>query len=142
LGESKRAADPIYLGGPVELQDVMALVKSPKKPDDSSSVLSEVYLLSSKTALEKGLAASAGAGDLRVYLGYCGWEAGQLENEVRQGGWWIFAADRGFPNSGVVFDPNPETLWARLIVRTEQQIAQNTPPNAIPPTSTDEGEGR
>jgi len=116
---AKHASDPIYIGGPVELGTVLALVKSPKKLDDSTSVLSDVYLVPTKPALEKALAASSGSGEVRVYLGYCGWGAGQLENEVRQGGWWIFAA-----NAGVVFDPNPGSLWPRLIVRTEQQIAE------------------
>lgn len=115
---AKHASDPIYIGGPVEMETVLALVKSPKKPDDSTSVLSDVYLVPTKPALEKALATGS-SGDLRVYLGYCGWGAGQLENEVRQGGWWIFAA-----NAGVVFDPNPGSLWPRLIVRTEQQIAE------------------
>ncbi|HEV2383505.1 MAG TPA: YqgE/AlgH family protein [Terriglobia bacterium] len=116
---AKHASDPIYIGGPVEMETVLALVKSQKKPDDSTSVLSDVYLVPTKPALEKALAVGSSGGDLRVYLGYCGWGAGQLENEVRQGGWWIFAA-----NAGVVFDPNPGSLWPRLIVRTEQQIAE------------------
>lgn len=116
---AKHASDPIYIGGPVEMETVLALVKSPKKPDDSTPVLSDVYLVPTKPALEKALAAGSSGGDLRVYLGYCGWGAGQLENEVRQGGWWIFTA-----NAGVVFDPNPGSLWPRLIVRTEQQIAE------------------
>ena len=116
---AKRSSDPLYLGGPVEMQSVFALVKSQKKLDDATSVLGDVYAVSTKTALEKGFAASSGASDLRVYLGYCGWGEGQLENEIRQGGWWIFEA-----KAGTVFDPNPSSLWPRLIVRTEQQVAQ------------------
>ncbi len=116
---AKRGSDPIYLGGPVELDAVFALLRSQKKPDDGASVLSEVYLLSSKAPLERALAASSGPGDLRVYVGYAGWDVGQLENEVRLGGWWIFEA-----SAGAVFDPHPDTIWSRLIARTDQQIAQ------------------
>jgi putative AlgH/UPF0301 family transcriptional regulator len=116
---AKRGSDPVYLGGPVELDAVFALLRSQKKPDEASSVFSEVYLVSSKAPLEKALAASSGPGDLRVYVGYAGWDVGQLENEVRLGGWWIFEA-----SAGAVFDPNPDTIWSRLITRTEQQIAQ------------------
>ena len=122
---AKRSSDPLYLGGPVDVQTVFALVKSQKKLDDATSVLSDVYAVSTKPTLEKALAASSGAADLRVYLGYCGWGEGQLENEVRQGGWWIFEA-----KAGTVFDPNPSSLWPRLIVRTEQQIAQAQPANS------------
>lgn len=116
---AKRGSDPVYLGGPVQLDAVFALLRSQEKPDEGSSVLSEVYLLSSKAPLEKALAASSGPGDLRVYVGYAGWDVGQLENEVRVGGWWIFGA-----SAGAVFDPSPDTIWSRLIARTDTQVAQ------------------
>jgi len=116
---AKRGSDPVYLGGPVELDAVFALLRSEKKIDEATSVLNQVYLLSTKEPLEKALAASSGPGDLRVYVGYAGWDVGQLENEVRVGGWWIFGA-----SAGLVFDPNPDGEWSRLIARTDQQIAQ------------------
>jgi putative transcriptional regulator len=119
---AKRGSDLIYIGGPVELDAVLALLRSKQKPDEAASVLGEVYLVSTKPALEKALAASSRSGDLRVYLGYCGWDSGQLENEVRLGGWWIFD-----PDASVVFDPYPNSLWSRLIARTEQQIVEATP---------------
>ena len=119
LNAAKHGADPIYIGGPVEMARVFGLFKSPKRPDEGTSVLSGVYLAVSKALLEKALAASSGPGDLRLYLGYCGWGGGQLENEVRLGGWWIFEA-----NAGVVFDPDPGSVWSRLIARTEQEIAE------------------
>jgi len=116
---AKRGSDEVYIGGPVDLGVVLALLKSQKKPDQAASVLNDVYVVSTKPSLEKALAASAGAGDLRVYLGYCGWAGGQLENELRLGGWWVFSGD-----GGEVFDPHPDTLWSRLITRTEQEIAE------------------
>lgn len=122
LDTAKRGSDPIYLGGPVELDGVMALLRSAKKPDDAKAVFGDVYLVSSKDSLVKALGASASAGDLRLYLGYCGWDRGQLENEVGLGGWWIFD---GTP--GVVFDSNPDTVWSRFITRTEQEVAEARP---------------
>jgi putative transcriptional regulator len=119
LNTAKHRSDPIYVGGPVELSAVFGLLRSRKKPDGATSLLSEVYLVSTKALLEKTLAASSGPGDLRLYLGYCGWAGGQLENEVRQGGWWIFDA-----KADVVFDPEPGSLWSRLIARTEREIAE------------------
>src|SRR5215469_9479104 len=92
---AKRGSDPVYLGGPVELDAVFALLRSQKKPDEGTSILDEVYLVSSKAPLEKALATGPGASDLRVYLGYAGWDVGQLENEVKLGGWWIFKASAG-----------------------------------------------
>src|SRR5215470_6216919 len=122
LNVAKHGSDPIYIGGPVEMPKVFGLFKSQKKPDEGTSILSGVYFAASKALLEKALAASSSSGDLRLYLGYCGWAGGQLENEVRQGGWWIFEA-----NAGVVFDPDPGSVWSRLIARTELEIAETQP---------------
>ncbi|HEV2492767.1 MAG TPA: YqgE/AlgH family protein [Terriglobia bacterium] len=120
LDTGKHGSDPIYIGGPVGMTQVFGLFRSAKKPDEGTSVLSEVYLISTKALLEKTVAATPGPSDLRLYLGYCGWAAGQLENEVRRGGWWIFDA-----NARVVFDPNPGSVWSRLIARTERQMVEN-----------------
>jgi putative transcriptional regulator len=120
LDTGKHGADPVYIGGPVGMTAVFGLFRSRKKPEEGTSVLSEVYLVSTKALLDKTLAAAPGPSDLRLYLGYCGWAAGQLENEVRRGGWWIFDA-----NVGVVFDPNPGSVWFRFIARTERQMVEN-----------------
>ena len=128
LDTGKYKSDPIYIGGPVEMTAVFGLFRSRKKPDEGTSVLHEVYLVSSKALLEKTLAATSGPSDLRLYVGYCGWAGGQLENEVRQRGWWIFDA-----NAGVVFDPDPGSVWSRLIARTEEQIAETLQMGASSP---------
>ena len=122
LSVAKSKSDPVYLGGPVELDAVFGLSRSKKKIDGATSILDEVYLVSSKPVLEKTLAASAGPGDFRLYLGYCGWAGGQLETEVDHGGWWILDAD-----PKLVFDPDPASVWSRLIARTEREFAMTAP---------------
>ena len=119
LNVAKHGSDPVYVGGPVEMTGVLGLFRSRKKPDrEATNVLGDVYLVSSKALLEQSLAASSGPNDMRLYLGYCGWDVGQLENEVRQRGWWIFDG-----NARLVFDPYPDSVWSRLIARTERQTA-------------------
>ncbi|MGO9262359.1 MAG: YqgE/AlgH family protein [Bryobacteraceae bacterium] len=120
---AKDKSDPVYMGGPVELNGVLALLRLASKPDDAAHVVGDVYLASSRTPVEKALAAGTGPGEFRVYLGYCGWGAGQLENEVELGAWYIFSG-----NAGLVFDSDPASLWSRLIARTEQQIVRNLAP--------------
>ena len=119
VNTAKHGSDPVYVGGPVEMNGVLGLFRSPKKPDrEATSVLGDVYLVSSKALLEQTLAASSGPSDMRLYVGYCGWAAGQLENEVMQRGWWILDG-----NARLVFDPYPDSVWSRLIAQTERQIA-------------------
>jgi len=111
-------SEPVYRGGPVESSNVLALLRSRVQPDDATAVFGDVYLVSTKALLEKTLAKTAGPDEFRVYLGYCGWSRGQLENEVRQGSWQIFNR-----SADTVFDPDAKSLWRRLIARVEQSVA-------------------
>jgi putative transcriptional regulator len=105
----------VYAGGPVQIETVQAPLQSRAGPHDAT----HLYLLSTKVELEKALAAGNGSRELRIYLGYCGWSRGQLENEVNRGGWYIFDG-----SDGLVFDSNPSTVWSRMIARTELQIVR------------------
>jgi putative transcriptional regulator len=119
LKEAKGRADPIYVGGPVETGSVLALLKSSSKPKDAEHVFGDVYLVSSKTLLEKTLAAGIEASQFHAYLGYAGWGREQLEHEVELGAWHVIPAD-----SGNLFHSDPDSVWPRLIRRTEVRIAQ------------------
>jgi putative transcriptional regulator len=105
---------PAYLGGPVSRNAVMALLRDKDEPHPPKHVFGDVYLISRKAEVEAALSAGAGSDDLRLYVGYSGWGAGQLENEVKRGDWYIFD-----PSEKVVFDPEPDTVWSRLIAQTE-----------------------
>jgi putative transcriptional regulator len=121
LNGAKQRTEPVFAGGPVETGSVLALLRASTMPtEDAIHVFGKVYLISSKLLLEKSLASKAGTADhLRVYLGYCGWSKGQLEDEVSQGAWHVLPSD-----ADQAFDAEPETLWSRLIIRGEQRIAR------------------
>ena len=111
-------SDRLYLGGPVELDAVTALVKTTPAPPGSIRVAADLYAAATKRSLEAALKTSHGPEDLRIYLGYCGWSLPQLQNEVKLGSWYIF--DRG---EQFAFDSTPSTLWKRLIDRTGLKVA-------------------
>ena len=54
----------------------------------------------------------------RLYVGYAGWGAGQLEVEVANDAWEVLAA-----SAGMIFDLHPESLWRRLAEQEGLQIA-------------------
>ncbi len=118
LKGAAQRSDAIYVGGPVETDTAMALLRSRSKPDAGVAVLKDTYLSPSQKALEGVLSGGASANDLRVYVGYSGWGPGQLDNEVRLGAWYIMDG-----NTALVFDPNPDAVWNRLIARTESNVA-------------------
>jgi putative transcriptional regulator len=119
LKGSSNYPHPVYAGGPVQIEVVQALLQSRAGPHGATHLFGNVYLVSTKVELEKALVEGKGSTDLRIYLGYCGWSRGQLENEVNQGGWYIFDG-----SEGLVFDSNPSTLWPRMIARTEPHIVR------------------
>jgi putative transcriptional regulator len=50
--------------------------------------------------------------DVRVFAGYAGWAAGQLEEEVNMEAWWVLDAV-----VDDVFGDQPEDLWRRVLRR-------------------------
>jgi putative transcriptional regulator len=50
---------------------------------------------------------------VRVYHGYAGWSAGQLESEIEEGSWFVFSALPSDP-----FLTQPEDLW-QLVLRRQ-----------------------
>lgn len=56
--------------------------------------------------------------EVRLFAGYAGWSAGQLEAEVEEGAWWVLDA---LP--GDAFTGQPELLWQAVLKRQGAPIA-------------------
>jgi putative transcriptional regulator len=50
--------------------------------------------------------------DLRVFVGYAGWSAGQLAGEIDEGAWYVVEGLPGDP-----FGDNPDALWSTVLRR-------------------------
>jgi putative transcriptional regulator len=99
LPEAKGKSVIVYAGGPVPI-GVRALVRTNSVPFFA--------VVTGKAELLKLLSGSA---PFRVYAGYTGWTAQQLQSEVSRGLWKVLPA-----NVETIFDRHPETLWVRLII--------------------------
>jgi len=118
LDGAKGRTEPLYLGGPVAVSGVMGLIRTTAKLEDAKRVFGDVYMISSKNAVEKAIASNSDPKNFRLYLGYAGWDAGQLEFEMGLDAWEVLPA-----NPAIVFDPHPETLWTRLSDQEDLRIA-------------------
>jgi len=49
---------------------------------------------------------------LRIFAGYAGWGAGQLETEMEAGAWWVVEA-----SDEDIFSPEPSSLWKNVLRR-------------------------
>ena len=56
--------------------------------------------------------------EVRLFAGYAGWSAGQLEAEVEEGAWWVLDA---LPADA--FSTSPDGLWAAVLRRQGAPIA-------------------
>ena len=118
LDGAKGRTEPLYLGGPVAMSGVMALIRTTAKLEDAKHVFGDIYMITSKAAVEKAMASNSDPKMFRLYLGYAGWDAGQLEFEMGLDAWDVLPA-----NPAMVFDPHPETLWDRLAQHEDLRIA-------------------
>lgn len=80
-----RQESPVFFGGPVQT-DRGFVLHSPVGEYSSSIDLGELALTTSRDVLQE-VAAGSGPDHLLVTLGYAGWSAGQLEEEMAQGAW-------------------------------------------------------
>ncbi len=101
--ESETLADlPVYFGGPVQLDRGFVLHRPVGLWQSTMSVNSEVGLTSSRDILS-AVAASGDPSEIIVTLGYAGWDAGQLEDELAQNSWLTVPA-----KNSILFELPPE----------------------------------
>jgi putative transcriptional regulator len=86
------ADQAVLLGGPVQNDRGFVLHRPAGEWSSSIRVNDHVALTSSKDVLES-VANGMGPKDVVVALGYAGWGAGQLENEIAQNAWLTVPGD-------------------------------------------------
>jgi putative transcriptional regulator len=106
--------DQVWLGGPILPTSLMVLQKAAKPGGDAEAVFGDVYVLTSRAAVEGLLGSKKRAGRFRAYAGHAGWGPGQLENEIERGDWLVVPA-----KPEVVFSEEPGEVWERLMERSE-----------------------
>ncbi len=116
LGENApAAAPPLSWGGPVSIEQVLSLYGGPETLSDSQPVLPGVCL---GGGLEDLLALHATKVPVRLFLGYSGWDPGQLEQEISAGAWLLTST-----SEEAVFRQPPATLWSRTVAGLEPSLS-------------------
>ena len=106
LGRSPLALQPVYYGGPVQLEHGFVLHRPVGEWKSTLPVgEGEVGLTTSRDILE-AMAAGSGPREQIVALGYAGWAPGQLEQEIADNGWLTVEA-----NLDVIFGIPPEARY-------------------------------
>ena len=112
LDRKELAEQPVFFGGPVQTE--RGFVLHEKLGDDAGynstlSIPGGLAMTTSKDVLE-ALADGAGPRKVLITLGYSGWQAGQLEDELGRNGWLTVDAD-----PTVIFDTPIEQRYQRAL---------------------------
>jgi len=114
----EHAADPavVFGGGPVQPTAAVCLgrLAAPGGPRGGWAPLPAALL----GTVDLDVGPWPGLAAVRVFAGYAGWSAQQLEGEVEAGAWWVLDALPGDP-----FTPRPELLWDQVLRRQGPPLA-------------------
>jgi putative transcriptional regulator len=130
--EMSRAGQCLLAGGPVEENALLILHNSMDYDQEHDPVVPGVFVGTSPDVFENVVASSLNDDDnkedfqFRVYAGYSGWGAGQLEDEMNRGDWFTIPASADF-----VFDREPYDVWEQALhnFHERKRMFPNQPPN-------------
>lgn len=102
--ESKMST-PVLFGGPVQKEQGMVLHGGPADWRNTMEIDQGIYLTTSSEILPT-LGTDSGPERFMVTLGYAGWGAGQLEQELADNSWLTVAA-----NTEILFETPADQRW-------------------------------
>jgi putative transcriptional regulator len=109
----------VHVGGPVTPQVVVCLGRvrpvRAEAPAGWTRLTGPIGAVDLDSSPEELIGALDG---LRLFAGYAGWAEGQLETELRLGGWLVVDAE---PDDA--FTARPDTLWSRVLKRQRGELA-------------------
>lgn len=105
----------LYWGGPVQMDSLRALLLSDTPPKGAEAIVGSVHLVHIDEEL---LEEPADRANLRYFIGYAGWGAGQLDREMERGSWHIVPA-----TDEIVFAEDPRALWKQLTPPRQHRAA-------------------
>jgi putative transcriptional regulator len=117
----------LFQGGPVALDSALGLALVPdgqeEEPLGWRRVVGRVGLVDLDVPPE---VLAAEVTRLRIFAGYSGWAAGQLEDELAAGAWYVVDAQMGdgrADDGGDAFSEQPEDLWRAVLRRQGGDLA-------------------
>ncbi|MFT4580559.1 MAG: putative transcriptional regulator [Gammaproteobacteria bacterium] len=121
FGLSDADKQPVYLGGPVHRDRGFVIHHPATKWESSIQVTNELAVSTSRDILE-AIGAGTGPRESLVALGYAGWGAGQLEQEMSQNSWLS-----GPASLEIIFSTPAELRWQRAAEQMGVNMASMSP---------------
>lgn len=96
---------PVHFGGPVESSRGFVL-HSTDFVQDSTLLIDDDVALTATTEMLRAIADGGGPESCLLALGYAGWGAGQLDQEIQDNGWLLVPAD-----DQLLFGTDNDSKW-------------------------------
>jgi len=119
--DERIANQPVLQGGPVQQERGFVLHSDERQWEATTRVAPGIMVTTSRDILE-AIAENRGPSKFVVALGYAGWSAGQLEEELKSNAWLNTSAD-----STIVFDSPIDDRWARAVASLGIDVATLQP---------------
>ncbi len=117
-GNNKAFPNAVYSGGPVQT-DRGFVLHSPQHGWNSSLQLSEQIMVTTSKDILEAIAGDNSPDKFIITLGYSGWTAGQLEQELSQNSWLTIPAD-----PDLLFDTPAHLRWEKAAERLGVDMRQ------------------
>jgi putative transcriptional regulator len=86
---------PMYEGGPVDREHLYFLHQRPDLIEDGETIAHGIYLGGNlRQAVEAINDGTIGQNHMKIFVGYCGWDKGELEAEIEEGSWVLIEGSR------------------------------------------------
>ncbi|MEA2080965.1 MAG: YqgE/AlgH family protein [Pseudomonadota bacterium] len=114
IDKAEASKHTLFFGGPLGTHRVFMLMRHPDATGQAQQIASDIYFSTHRDVLEHMLERKTPNSELRLFLGYSSWSAGQLAGELTRGSWHLAEGD-----SEAVFDALSNGLWEQLIETLE-----------------------
>lgn len=114
--------EPLYLGGPVQPGALSYLHSDSFIP--AANVITNVSLGHSVEELADVAASYSPEKQLRIFAGYAGWSAGQLDDEMASDSWLTHPATKE-----IIFETPAKSMWSEVMKQKnwQQRILADSP---------------
>ncbi len=110
---SKKVADPLFLGGTVDMNLVFALVETRgSRKDGTIRIAPDLFLAYETKTVDRIIESESD--HARFFLGMVVWRPGQLDDELDRGLWYVDE-----PEAKLVLRRKTDGLWEELLLRLE-----------------------
>ena len=111
MDELKNFDHEIYVGGPVQ-QDTLHFIHRTESIENGVEILKGIYWGGTfDQVLNLADTHQLFPADIKFFLGYSGWDAGQLEEELEQNSWIVC----NFVSEDLLFETEPALMWKKAL---------------------------